>query len=62
MAVATGVERRNLDGSPAGVPAENQQVFAQEALRRRAKWPVDAAGGSAEVTSASEQPEDDPMP
>lgn len=41
QAVAAGVERRNQDGSPAGTPAEDQQTFAQEALRERGKWPVE---------------------
>ncbi len=41
QAVATGVERRNLDRSPAGAPAEDQQEFAREALRQRGKWPVE---------------------
>ncbi len=39
QAVAAGMERRNLDGSPAGTPAEDQETFAPEALRKRGKWP-----------------------
>lgn len=34
-AVAAGVERRHLDGSPAGVPDEGQREHAAEALRKR---------------------------
>lgn len=60
LAVATGVERRNLDGSPAGLPAEDQQAFAQEALRKRGKWPVVEARAAAEATVVGEQPQGDP--
>ncbi len=60
LAVATGVERRNLDGSPAGVPAEDQQEFAREALRRRGKWPMEGVQEAAEAPAASGQPGGDP--
>ncbi len=53
LAVATGVERRNLDGSPAGRPMEDQQAFAQEALRKRGKWPVVEAQATAEAMVVS---------
>ncbi len=59
LAVAAGVERRNLDGSPAGVPVEDRQAFAQEALRRRGKWPVEVQA-VAEAPVVSEQPGGDP--
>ncbi len=53
LAVAAGVERRNLDGSPAGVPAEDQQDFAQEALCRRGKWLVEGMQEAAEPPTSA---------
>ena len=50
--VAAGMERRNLDGSPGGVPTEEQQAFARETLRRRGKWPVKGVLEAAEAPAA----------
>ena len=60
LAVATGMERRNLDGSPAGVPAEDQQEFAQDTLRKRGKWPVEGVQGAAEAPAPAGLPGSEP--
>ncbi len=53
-AVAAGVERRNLDGTPAGVPDEEQRARAVEELKARGKWPAAEAQGSAEPPPSAE--------
>ncbi len=49
-AVAAGVGRINLDGTPAGVPDAEQRALAVEDLGKRGKWPAEGNG----------QPEGDP--
>ena len=59
-AVAAGVERINLDGTPAGVPDEEQRVLAIEDLRKRGKWPAAEAQGAAEAPALIEPVGGDP--
>ncbi|MGI4942868.1 MAG: ProQ/FINO family protein, partial [Janthinobacterium lividum] len=59
-AVAAGVERINLDGSPGGVPDEEQREHAVEELRKRGKWPAEGAQRAAEPPVPAELPGDDP--
>lgn len=60
QAIAAGVERRNLDGSPAGEPDERQREFAQDMLRRRGKWPAEGAQNTVDAPEPAEHPESDP--
>ncbi len=60
MAVAARVERRNLDGTPAGVPDEEQRALAVEDLRKRRKWPAEEESKAMEVTEGDRQPEGNP--
>ncbi len=53
-AVAAGVERINLDGTPAGVPDEEQRARAVEELKARGKWPAAEAQEGAEPPASAE--------
>ncbi len=58
-AVAAGVERINLDGTPAGVPDEEQRARAVEDLRKRGGRPTKEES-PAEAPAAEGQPGGDP--